>query len=470
MLADARAQESSNMNLAKLLKKRAESGQPVRIGVIGAGKFASMFLAQARTTTGLHLLGLADLSVERANAALGRTGWDTGAQVARDFDDARKSGRTVVTDDAEALIAAGPDVVIDITGNPAAAIRHILKAFAQGCHVVNVTVEADALCGALLAARARAAGVVYSMAYGDQPALVCEMVDWAEATGIRVVAAGKGTKYLAGYHQSTPDTVWSHFGITPEHAQAAGMNSQMFNSFVDGTKSAIEMAAISNATGLNAPRDGLAFPPCGHHDLPLVLRPRAHGGALEERGLVEVVSSMERDGRPVANDLRWGVYVVFEAGSEDARADYTRGCFRDYAMIRDAENRYAAMYRSHHLVGMELGISIAAAALRGEATGTPHEFRSDVVATAKKPLKAGDVLDGEGGYCVYGKLMRAEDSVAIGALPIGLAHKIKVTQPVAAGAVLRWSDVAIAEDETVRLRREMESKFAPPLAARTAAE
>jgi predicted homoserine dehydrogenase-like protein len=361
-------------------------------------------------------------------------------------------------------------VVVEVTGNPAAAIRHALKAFDTGCHVVNVTVEADALAGALIADRAQKADVVYSMAYGDQPALVCEMVDWAEAAGFRVVAAGKGTKYLEGYHQSTPDTVWTHFGITPENAAAAGMNPQMFNSFVDGTKSAIEMAAISNATGLNAPRDGLAFPPCGHHDLPLVLRPRAQGGVLEERGLVEVVSSMEREGRTVVNDLRWGVYVVFEAGSDDARAAYTRDCFRDYAMIRDPSGRYAAMYRSHHLVGMELGVSIAAAALRKEPTGTPLEFRSDVVATAKKLLKPGDLLDGEGGYCAYGKLMRAQDSLARGALPIGLAHKIKVTRPVAQGGTITWDDVAVVEDDAVRFRREMERTFGSGIAAKTAAE
>jgi predicted homoserine dehydrogenase-like protein len=458
------------MNLAKMLRKRAEEGRPVRVGVIGAGKFASMFLAQARTTTGLHLLGLADLATDRARTALERTGWDVSAQVARNFDEARKTGRTAITDDALALIAAKPDVVVEVTGNPASAIRHVLTAFEAGCHVVNVTVEADALAGALIAERARKAGVVYSMAYGDQPALVCEMVDWAEATGFRVVAAGKGTKYLPGYHQSTPDTVWTHFGITPENAAAAGMNPQMFNSFVDGTKSAIEMAAISNATGLNAPHDGLAFPPCGHHDLPLVLRPHAQGGVLEEAGLVEVVSSVEREGRTVVNDLRWGVYVVFEAGSDDARAAYTRDCFRDYAMIRDPSGRYAAMYRSHHLVGMELGISIAAAALRNEPTGTPREFRSDVVATAKKPLKPGDMLDGEGGYCVYGKLMRAEDSLARRALPIGLAHKIKITRPVAQGAAVTWDDVAAADDDATRFRREMERMFAPKTAARTAAE
>ncbi|MEX0590895.1 MAG: Gfo/Idh/MocA family oxidoreductase [Xanthobacteraceae bacterium] len=458
------------MNLGKMLRKRAEEGRPVRVGVIGAGKFGSMFLAQVRTTPGLHLLGIADLSGERARAALERTGWDVSAQVSKDFDGARKSGRTVITEDAGALIAARPDVIVEVTGNPAAAIRHALTAFEHGCHVVNVTVEADALAGPLVAARARKAGVIYSMAYGDQPALVCEMVDWGEAAGFRVVAAGKGTKYLPEYERSTPETVWTHYGITPEAAAAGGMNPQMFNSFIDGTKSAIEMAAISNATGLRAPRDGLAFPPCGADDLAKMLIPRAAGGVLEESGLVEVISSLARDGKPVPRDLRWGVYIVFEAGADDARAAYTRRCFAEYGMITDASGRYSALYRPYHLIGLELGVSVASAALRKEPTGAVETFHSDVAATAKKALKPGDMLDGEGGYCVSGKLMRSEDSLAKKALPIGLAHKIRVTRPVAEGATVSWDDVAIAEDDTVRIRRELERDFAPKLAAKTAAE
>jgi predicted homoserine dehydrogenase-like protein len=248
------------------------------------------------------------------------------------------------------------------------------------------------------------------------------------------------------------------------------MNAQMFNSFLDGTKSAIEMAAISNATGLKAPKDGLAFPPCGADDLARMLVPRAAGGVLEEPGVVEVVSSLERDGRPVPRDLRWGVYVVFGAGSDDARGDYTRRCFSEYGMPTDHSGHYSALYRPYHLVGLELGIAVAAAALRGEPTGTPESFRADVVAVAKKALNSGDTLDGEGGHCVYGRLMRAEESLARRALPIGLAHKVKMLKSVAAGAVVSWDDVAIGDSEAVGVRREMERTFAPKIAARAAAE
>ncbi len=223
------------------------------------------------------------------------------------------------------------EVIVEATGNPAVGIRHARAAITAGKHIVMVNVEADVLAGPLLAEEARQAGVVYSLAYGDQPALTAEMVDWARATGFRVVAAGKGTKYLPAYHDVTPAGVWSHYGLTADEAQSAGMNPQMFNSFLDGTKSAIEMAAIANATGLDVPTGGLLFPPCGVDDLPHVMRPHDNGGVLEKSGVVEVVSSLERDGRPVFRDLRWGVYVVLEAPN-----DYAADCFRQYGLKTDA--------------------------------------------------------------------------------------------------------------------------------------
>lgn len=445
------------MNLASKLKQRAAEGRPIRVGLIGSGKFGSMFLSQARTTVGLHLMAIADLSAERARNAMANTGWDVGASVASSFEDARKAGATMITEDAEALIRAdGIDVVIDATGSPAAGIRHALLACENGRHMVMVNVEADVLAGPHLADRFRKAGLVYSMAYGDQPALVCEMVDWAQACGFEVVAAGKGTKYLPSYHASTPDTVWNHYGLTAEQAERAGMQAQMFNSFLDGTKSAIEMAAISNATGLKAPADGLLFPPASAYELATVLRPKADGGVLEEKGMVEVVSSLNRDGSEVANDLRWGVYVVFEPKDQDVRGDYARRCFAEYGVKTDPSGRYASLWRPSHLIGLELGVSVASAALRGEATGAPTGFRADAVACAKKALAEGETLDGEGGYTVWGKVIRAEDSLSQGALPIGLAHKVKLRRAVPEGEVVRWEDVAIEDSQAVRVRREME--------------
>ncbi|MBM3555868.1 MAG: flagellar biosynthesis protein FlgA [Alphaproteobacteria bacterium] len=440
------------MNLHALLMRREAEKRPLRVGLIGAGKFGTMFLAQALRTPGLHLAAIADLDPARARRNAVAAGWPRERLAARNAAEAIKRGATWVGDEAAKLLAAPLDVVIEATGDPRIGIRHALGAFASGMSVVMVNVEADALAGPLLARRARAAGVVYSLAYGDQPALICEQVDWARAAGFRVIAAGKGTKYLPTYHASTPDTVWGHYGITAEAAAAGGMNAQMFNSFLDGTKSGIEMAAVANATGLTPAPDGLAFPPLGVEQLAFGLRPRAEGGQLHHKGQVEVVSSLERDGRPVPIDLRWGTYVVFEGES-----DYVRRCFKEYGLITDPSGRYSALWRPYHLIGLELGISVASVGLHREATGAPTGFRADVAATAKRDLKRGEVLDGEGGRTVWGKLMPAKASLKTGALPLGLAKGVKLKRPVKQGAQVTWSDVTIdPADDAVAFRREME--------------
>ena len=445
------------MNLHRLLQDRESRGQPVRVVMIGAGKFGSMYLSQARRTPGLHILAVADLAPDRARASLARVGWEASRYGAKSLDDARGTRTTFVTDDAMAAIRhPATEVVIDATGNPAVGISHVLACCRERKHIVMVNVEADALAGPLLARRAQEAGVVYSLAYGDQPALICEQVDWARAAGFEVIAAGKGTKYLPAYHASTPKTVWGHYGFSDEMVAKGDFNAQMFNSFLDGTKSGIEMAAVANATGLTPAPEGLAFPPCGVDDLPRVLRPRDVGGSLHHAGQVEVISSLERDGRAVFRDLRWGVYVTFAAGHE-----YVRRCFHEYGIVTDPSGEYAAMYKPSHLIGLELGISVASVALRNEATGAATGWRGDCVATAKRALKAGEMLDGEGGYTVWGKLMAARDSSAKRALPIGLAHRMKLRRDLPEGRTLSWDDVEFDESsEAVKVRREMEKAFA----------
>jgi predicted homoserine dehydrogenase-like protein len=436
--------QNSAMNLHHLLERRRAAGKPVCVALIGAGKFGSMFLSQVPHTPGLEVPVIVDLDPDRAREACKAVGWNEARIAATRF-----------TRDGSAATGDTIEVIVEATGNPAVGIKHARAAIAARKHIVMVNVEADVLAGPLLADEARRAGVVYSLAYGDQPALTAEMVDWARAIGFHVVAAGKGTKYLPAYHDVTPAGVWSHYGLTADEAQSAGMNPQMFNSFLDGTKSAIEMAAIANATGLDVPADGLQFPPCGVDDLPHVMRPRDKGGVLEKSGVVEVVSSLERDGRPAFRDLRWGVYVVLEAPN-----DYAAGCFRQYGLKTDASGRYAAMYKPYHLIGLELNISILSAALRGEPTGQPHGFRGDVAAVAKRDLRAGEMLDGEGGYTVWGRLMPAAKSLSAGALPIGLAHRVRLKNDVAHGAVVRWGDVEVnADEDAVVTRRAMEARF-----------
>jgi predicted homoserine dehydrogenase-like protein len=430
------------MNLHSLLQDRQAQGRPVRVALIGAGKFGSMYLSQARRTPGIRIEAIADLAPDRARASLARVGW-TGEPP------------RIVEDSMKAIADPSIEVVIDATGHPAAGIAHVLACCEHGKHIVMVNVEADALAGPLLAERAKAAGIVYSLAYGDQPALICELVDWARAAGFTVVAAGKGTKYLPAYHASTPETVWGHYGFSPEMVAQGDFNAQMFNSFLDGTKSGIEMTAVANATGLTPAPGGLEFPPCGVDDLPRILKPREVGGSLHHAAQVEVISSLERDGRPVFRDLRWGVYVTFAAEHE-----YVRRCFHEYGIVTDPSGEYAAMYKPSHLIGLELGISVASVAVRREPTGAATGWRGDCVATAKRALRAGEVLDGEGGYTVWGKLMTAHDSAAKKALPIGLAHRVKLKRDLPEGATVSWDDVDYdATSQAVQIRREMEKKF-----------
>jgi predicted homoserine dehydrogenase-like protein len=446
------------MSLYAKLAERAAQGRPLVVGLIGAGKFGAMYLAQVPKTAGVHVAAIADLAPAGVLANLERIGWTAERYRAPSIDAALRSGTTHVSDDWEAL-ARHPriEIVIECTGHPLAAVEHCLAAFRHGKHAVNVTVEADALCGPLLSRRAAEAGVVYSLAYGDQPALICDLVDWARTAGFGVIAAGRGHKWLPHFAQSTPETVWGLYGLTPEQAKLGGLNPKMFNSFLDGSKPAIESAAVCNATGLVPPPDGLTYPPASVDDIPLVCRPIDEGGVLHTKGQVEVISSLERDGRVIPYDIRFGVFVVFEGDTQ-----YLRNCFREYMVRTDPSGRYACLYKRWHLIGLEVGVSVASVGLRREATGSAICWNADVVATAKRDLRAGETLDGEGGYTVWGKLVPAGKSLRAGELPLGLAHGATLLRAVKAGASLGWSDVALDESLlALRARREMESMFAP---------
>ncbi|MBS0302139.1 MAG: Gfo/Idh/MocA family oxidoreductase [Proteobacteria bacterium] len=446
------------MSLHTQLLQRAAAGRPIRVGLIGAGKFGSMYLAQVPRTPGVHLAAIADRSPDGARANLARVGWPAERAQAASIDEALKTGATHVGEDWQSLVRhPAIDVVVECTGHPVAAVDHCLEAFAHGKHVVNVTVEADAFCGPLLARHAQQAGVVYSMAFGDQPALICDLVDWARTCGFPVVAAGRGHKWLPHFCESTPETVWGYYGLTPEQAARGGLNPKMFNSFLDGSKPAIESTAVANATGLAVPQDGLRYPPGSIADIPNLTRPASVGGVLEKKGMVEVISSLRPDGTPIDYDIRMGVWVTVEADT-----DYIKHCFEEYNAHTDDSGRYFTLYKRWHLIGLEVGQSVASVALRREPTGVAQGWHADVVATAKRDLRPGDVLDGEGGATVWGKLQPASRSMAMGGLPLGLAHDVKVLRPVARGQCLTWADVAM--DTTTRawqIRREMESAFKP---------
>jgi predicted homoserine dehydrogenase-like protein len=439
-----------------LYSKLKQLQRPLRVGLIGAGKFAAMYVAQVPKTPGVHLVGIADIAPDSAKQNLERVGWKHEQYGAASLDAALEEKRTHLSDNWEALVAhPAIDIVIEATGNPPAAVEHVLSCFKNKKHVVMVTVEADAICGPLLARKAAEADVVYSLAYGDQPALICDLVDWARAAGFSVVAAGRGHKWLPHYAQSTPETVWGYYGLTPEQAERGGLNPKMFNSFLDGSKPAIETTAVCNATGLTPAPEGLLYPPGSVDEIPALMRPKSEGGVLHHKGQVEVVSSLHRDGTVIPYDIRFGVWVVFEG-----ETDYIRRCFEEYGVKTDPSGRYACMYKRWHLIGLEVGISVASVGLRREPTGCATGWRADAVSIAKRNLAAGEILDGEGGYTVVGRLMTASDSLSQGCLPLGLAHGWKLVRNELAGQPVKWTDVAVDANFTaVRVRREMESSL-----------
>jgi predicted homoserine dehydrogenase-like protein len=446
-----------SMNLYSMLNKREQDERPVKVGVIGAGKFSSMFLNQARFTPGLQVVGIAELSAQRAYEALKTTGWgkDRAAAAASsaEINDTAASGKIAITEDAIALIESECEVILEITGSPEAGTSHAVAAIEAAKHVVMVNVEADCLLGPVLSKKAEDNNVVYTMAYGDQPALIMEQLDWARTVGFEVVCTGKGTRYQPEYHYSTPETVWGYYGFSEERVASGDYNAQMFNSFLDGSKSAIEMCAVANGSGLRPQKCGLQFPAVDVEDLADVLKPAAEGGILEHSGTVEVVASEQRDGSPIARDLRWGVYVVFRAPNA-----YAARCFEEYGMKTDASGLYSALYRPYHYIGLELGISAVNAVLRSEPTGCSRHYLADVGAFAKKDLRPGDQLDGEGGYTVFGKLMSAEKSLSGSILPLGLTGQARVVKPVAKDAALTYDCVELDTSKTAyRLRKELES-------------
>ncbi len=433
------------MFLEKKINELIDNKKTVNVTLIGAGKFGSMFLSQAPYTKGLNVFTICDLNIDKAKKACREVGWSED-----------QINNIIFTEDFEKAINNDEvDVVVEATGHPSSGIKHARTCFKYGKHVIMVNVEADVLAGPSLSAEANSAEVVFSMAYGDQPSLTLEIIEWARASGFKVTAAGKGTKYLPEYHYSTPKTVWDHYGLTSDEAEKAGMNSKMFNSFLDGTKSSLEMSAIANASGLNVPNTGLLFPPCGMDDLASLLKEKNKGGILEKNEQVEVVSSLERDGRPVFKDLRWGVYAVLQAPN-----DYAASCFKQYGMNTDQSGEFSAMYKPFHLIGMELNTSIFSAALLKLPTGQTKYFKGDVVSVSKRNLKKGEKLDGEGGFTVWGKLIPASTSLNLQALPIGLANDMYLKNDINKDKIITWNDVEFdSNDEIINYRHQMENKF-----------
>jgi len=437
------------------LQAREAKGKPIRVAVIGAGTFGTQIIAQICRMPGIRVAVVGELNAKRALTALGHGGKDPGqcreADSANAINDAIRSDTPAITGNIDALVQSNIDVVIEATGNVNAGSLHASKAIDARKHVVMVTVEADVVVGHVLKKKADAAGVIYSMAYGDEPAVAYELWDHARTLGFRVVACGKGTRFLSSFRKYNPDDVPAKYGFTGKD-----YNAQMFGSFLDGTKHNIEMTALSNATGLPPDVRGLHFPSADLRTLPDVLCSREKGGILGQEGVVEAISAIHPDEQFIERHLRGGLYAVI-----DAPADYYRNSLASYGDIIGVfigkRSRYALLYRPHHLIGHEMPVTVARMMLYGHDCGAPVTKTSEVIAQAKRPLKAGEILDGEGGFTVYGLIERASIARQEKLVPMGLTHGAKVLRDIAEDEGITFDNVKVADSFAYKLWREGEN-------------
>ena len=411
---------------------------PIKIAFIGCGKFVSMFLAQYNHLNKIQIDSIVDIDIKQAKKNCSNSGIDPESIEKINF-----------SNSLDEILDRNIEIFIEATGNPIIGTVHAVKIIKNKKHLILVNVEADITCGKYLSDLAKENNVICSMAYGDQPSLILEQIEWARLNGFDVICAGKGTKYHPSFEYSTPDTVWEHYGLTKQRAEKeSGMNPKMFNSFLCGDKSAIEMCAVSNASNLKCPSNGLTFPPIGVYDIAKKMIPKKDGGLIESEGQVEVISSIDLQKKDINNDLRWGVYIVLKAKNE-----YVKNCFKDYGMVTDTSGNYSAIWRPYHYIGLELAQSIYSIALDNRATGYTKNYNADVASIAKKNLKKGEKLDGEGGFCARGRLINSEKSKKEKILPLGLTDNAILKKDIIKNEVIKIDDVELnLPDEVIRAR------------------
>jgi predicted homoserine dehydrogenase-like protein len=455
------------MDFYNLLLKRQEEGKLIRVGVIGAGMYGSQYITQSRFVPGIQLVCVSDRRLDKAKKNCVMSGWPEDQLVVANsvsaINDAAKKGKVALVDDGNKLIQADLDIVLEVTGIPETGVELAWAAIENGKHIIMVNVEADVLTGMALKKAADKKNLVYSLGYGDQPAVLCDMVDWARTSGFEVISAGNFGSVHLEHRYSTPDIGWKHYGITEEQMATGAYNKKMYNSFADKTKSECEMAAVANSCDLMPQKAGLTYPVIEHEQLAEMLKSKSEGGVLEHNGTVEFLATNKRDGGKMQSPPRGEVYVQFKAQS-----DFSREILADFSgrhrIMTDHTNTYCINIRPLHLLGLELGMSVAAVGLFGMPTGAPRKFNADLATFAKKDLVPGEILDGEGGYAAFGKMVRASESLKGNYLPMGLSTGAKVTKAVAKDKTVTYDDVALDQTKfSYKLRKQMEDEFRPTL-------
>jgi len=424
--------------LAKDLKARAETGRPVRIGLIGSGEMGTDVVARAMHMDGVEVAAIADLKPASAHEAVTIAYREDGHSADADTTDRLnaviESGKTAIAGSADIILESGLiDVIVDATGVPAVGAEIGLAGMEAGKHLVMMNVEADVTIGAYLKAEAERLGVVYSLGAGDEPSSCMELIEFVTAMGHEVVCAGKGKNNPLN-HDATPDAY-------QEEADRRNMNARMLVEFVDGSKTMVEMAAIANATGLIPDTPGMHGPAAGPKELAKVLIPKADGGVLSASGRVDF---------SIGKGLAPGVFVVAEMGHPRIRER-----MEDLKM---GEGPYFTFLRPYHLTSLEVPLTCARVVLYGKADMVPLDRpMAEVCAVAKKPLEPGEILDQIGEYCYRAHIMTVGEAKAANAIPCGLLTGAKVTAPIAKGELITTANTAVpADSRLAALRRRQD--------------
>lgn len=441
---------------SSLLAQRAAENRPIRVGIIGAGKFGAGLVAQLSRMQGMEAAAIADIDLAHARHAYTSSGEPAGtvetAENVTQLDAAIHNEVPVVTEDG-LLIANSElvDVVVEATGIPEVGARMAYEALTHHKHLVMVNVETDVTVGPFLRRLADSAGVVYTLVDGDQPGVTMNIVEWARTLGFEIVAAGRGTIFYADDREGTPDTVPERFGFSPEMIERRTINLKMYNSFRDGTKAQVEMTALANAAGLVPDVRGMHEPSVNLADIPKAFSLQEEGGLLSRHGVVELANSVAEDGQTMLeNPLGMGVFVVIRTDHPFIREDLA-----SYYLYGGGNGHNYLLYRPYHLVAVAAPISIAKAALYGRTTGAPAlEPLAETITVAKRDLQQGETLDGGGGYTVVGLCEKADVARAENLLPLGLCAGAKLKQDVAKGTAITYDMITLDEDSFVlKLRR-----------------
>src|SRR5215210_9006007 len=419
----------------RLLDRQSTTGQPVRVGLVGAGQMGRGFVAQVRRIAGMEVVAVADLDVQRATGALKAAGVEN-VTTGDDFDrlsGAIAEGGTVAVNDPTLITALPVDMVIDATGVPEIGAQIALRSILAGRHVGLLNVETDITVGWLLSRMAAQTGAVYTLCRGDEPAEALKLVEYARDLAFDVVCAGKGKNNPMRPHD-TPS-------MLTDEANRKKMNPKMLASFVDGSKAMIEMAALANAADLGVAKRGLSAYKTTVPELHNVFKPSADGGILDRSGVVDFATG------PVAP----GVFVV-------ARSDEPT-VIEEMDYLGMGEGPYYSFYRPYHLASIEAPLSIPAAVLDHQSDISPRAWRAEVCAGAKRPLQPGEIIDGIGGEHMYGVIEDADIARQENLVPQGLLAGARVTRNVDVDHLLTYDDVELDTSTTIYQLRALQDQL-----------